>query len=48
MDVMGVRPFFGRLLAVADENPASPRTIVLVSGCGNACLATIARRLERR
>jgi len=29
MEVLGVQPLFGRLLTVADEDPASPRTIVL-------------------
>ena len=29
MTVLGVQPLFGRLLTAADEDPASPRTIVL-------------------
>jgi predicted permease len=29
LDVLGVQPLFGRLLTVADEDPASPRVIVL-------------------
>lgn len=29
MDVLGVQPLIGRLLTIADEDPASPRTIVL-------------------